>query len=154
MLKPAFRDMAYLGTKALLHLGIQYHCMSGKLPHITSITRREPTFDSGYFRGDSDLESALGLLSCLYDGGEPLYWQDFSFTIPHHTWLGHILLYHTWDSIRQRWHFPDHIKKIVLHSLQLEPPPPAPIIADCLFIIGLVLGIRLHINDLSVMDKR
>ena len=154
VLKPAFRDAAFLGVKALLHLSIQRLCLTGSIPYIESITSREQIFDTGCYRGDSDLESTLGFLSCLHDGGEPLYWEEFSFTIPHHAWLGHILLYHTWSIHRRRKHFPDHIQDFVLHSLQLEPPPPAPIIADCLFIIGLVLGIRLHVNDLSVVDKR
>jgi len=153
-LKPSFRDTAFLGAKALLHLSIQRLCLTGDIEYIESITRRELVFDTGCYRGDSDLESTLGFLSCLHDGGEPLYWEEFSFTTPHHTWLGHILLYHTWGIFRHGKHFPNYIRDFVLHSLQLEPPPLAPIIADCLFIIGLVLGIRLHVNDLSVIDKR
>ena len=55
--------------------------------------------------------------------------------------------------VRQRT-LPDYIREFVLHSLQLDPAPPAWIVADCLFIIGLTLGIELHVDDLSVNDKR
>ena len=68
--------------------------------------------------------------------------------------MGHILLYRAWDAIRKRQPLPDDTKEFVLHSLQLEPPPPTPIVADCLFIVGLVLGIQLRIDDLLVVDKR
>jgi hypothetical protein len=68
--------------------------------------------------------------------------------------MGHILLYRAWDVIKRGETLPDDIKGFVLHSLRLEPPPPAPIVTDCLFIIGLVLGIKLHIDDLLVIDKR
>jgi len=67
--------------------------------------------------------------------------------------MGHIL-YRAWDVLRKGEALPDDIKEFVLHSLRLEPPPPAPIVADCLLIIGLFLGIKLHIDDLSVVDKR
>jgi len=68
--------------------------------------------------------------------------------------MGHILLYRAWDVLKKGGPLPDDIKEFVLHSLRLEPPPPAPIVADCLLIIGLVLGIKLHIDDLLVVDKR
>ena len=49
---------------------------------------------------------------------------------------------------------PDDVKGFILYSLQLVPPPPAPIVAGCLLIVGLVLGINLHVDDLLVVDKR
>ena len=68
--------------------------------------------------------------------------------------MGHILLYSAWDVIRKRQPLPDDTKEFVLHSLRLEPPPPTPIVADCLFIVGLVLGIELCVGDLLVVDRR
>jgi len=41
-----------------------------------------------------------------------------------------------------------------LPSLRLEPPPPAPIVADCPLIVGPLLGIELYVDDLLVVDKR
>jgi hypothetical protein len=105
-------------------------------------------------QGDSDLGSTLGIIDRVFGNFDRMDWQNFSFTVQHHTWMAHILLYRAWDVLGKGGSLPDDIKGFVLHSLRLDPPPPAPIVADCLFIIGLVLGIGFHIDDLLVRDKR
>ncbi|KAF9647532.1 hypothetical protein BDM02DRAFT_3116874 [Thelephora ganbajun] len=104
--------------------------------------------------GDSDLESTLGIIDRVFGNFRPMYWQGFSLTIPHHSWMGHVLLYRAWDLLRRNEPLPDDIKEFVLRFLRLGPPPSTPIVADCLFIIGLVLKIELHVDDLFVIDKR
>ena len=107
------------------------------------------------YEGDSDLESTLGIIDYIFGGSElSMDWRDFSFTIPHHVWMGHILLYRAWDVLGKGEHLPNDAREFVLHSLRSEPVLPAPIVADCLFIVGLVLGIKLHVDDLSIADKR
>ena len=81
-------------------------------------------------------------------------WEKFSFSGEHRAWMGHILLYHAWDAIREGQSLPDDTEEFFLHSLRLEHLPSAPIIADCLFIAGLAFGIEMCIYDLSVVDKR
>jgi len=68
--------------------------------------------------------------------------------------MGHIFLYRAWGVLRKGEPLPDNIKEFILHSLRLEPPLPAPIVADCLFIIGLVLGIALCVDDQLDVDRR
>jgi len=70
-------------------------------------------------------------------------WENFSF----------IILHHAWDVLRKREPLSDDIKEFILRSLRLEPPPPATILANCLLVIGLVLGVKLYINDLLVVDN-
>ena len=119
---------------------------------------------SEHYKGQSELESTLGILDRVFDVPEPIQpehkhpepmeWKDFTFTDEHRAWMGHILLYRAWDAIRKGQSLPDDTEEFVLHSGRLEHPPPTPIIADCLFIVGLVLGIELCIYDLLVVDKR
>ena len=221
VLKPTFREKAYLSAKALIYMGIQRKCISNESekPVFESIMNRHQTVGFKHYEGDSDLESALciidrifggfkntsrglkplfnrlkyhpntlpnrgGLTSLLnhltatipdrlkpfpnelafvldtyncrptFDDFEPIDWQKFTFTAPHRAWMTHILVYCAWDVTRGDTPFPDGIKKFILHSIQSEPPPPEQILADCLFMIGLALGIKLHIDDLSVVDKR
>ena len=153
---PKLRNKAYLSAKALLHLAIQRKCIGDESDKamFKSISSRHPIMGSKHYEEDSDLESTLGIIDRVFGDYEPIYWQNFSFTVPHHAWMGHILLYRAWDVLREGKPLPDDIKEFVLHSLRLEPPPPAPIVADCLLIIGLVLGIKIHIDDLLVVDKR
>ncbi|KAF9649519.1 hypothetical protein BDM02DRAFT_3128351 [Thelephora ganbajun] len=152
---PKLKNKAYLGAKALLHLTIQRKCISDEsdMAVFKSISNRHPIMGSKQHEGDSDLESTLGIIDRVFGDFEPMDWENFSFTIPHHSWMGHILLYRAWDVLGKNEPLPDDIREFVLHSLKLEPPPPAPIVVDCLFIIGLVLGIKLHIDDLLVGDK-
>ena len=153
---PKLRNKAYLSAKALLHLAIQRKCIGDDSDKamFKLISSRHPVMGSKRYEDDSDLESTLGIIDRVFGDWEPMHWQNFTFTIPHHAWMGHILLYRAWDVIRKGDPLPDDIKEFILHSLRLEPPPPAPIVADCLLIIGLVLGIKLHIDDLLVVDKR
>lgn len=154
---PKLRNKAYLSAKALLHLAIQRQCIGHESDKavFSAISSRHPILGFRRYEGDSDLEATLGIIDRVFGDYEDLYWHTFSFSVPHHSWMGHILLYRAWDHVvRKGKDLPEDIKEFVLHSLRLEPPPPAPVVTDCLFMIGLVLGIKLHIDDLLVIDKR
>ena len=151
------RDKAYLSAKALVHLVIQRKCIGNESDEAVfkPISDRHQTMGSKHYEGDPDLESILGIIDRVsgIHVPEPMRWDEFSFTVPYHAWMGHILLYRAWDAIRKGQPLPDDTKEFVLYSLRLDPPPPTPIVADCLFIVGLVLGIELRIDDLLVVDK-
>ena len=153
---PKLRNKAHLSAKALLHLAIQRKCIGDESDKAVfkAISCRYPVMGLKYYEDDSDLESTLGIIDRVFGDFDPMCWQGYSLSIPHHAWMGHILLYRAWDVLSKGDPPPDNIKEFVLYSLRGEPPPPVPIVADCLLIIGLVLGIKLHINDLLVVDKR
>ena len=156
VLKPKLKHQAYFSVKALLHLIIQRQCMGHESDkdEIASVAVRFATITVEWYRGDSDLESTLCVIDYVFGFAVPMNWKTFSFSVPHHAWMAHILLYRAWDVLRGGEPLPDEVKEFVLYSLQLKPPPPAPIVTDCLFIIGLTLGIELHFDDLWVVDKR
>ena len=153
---PKYRDKAYFGARALFHLAIQRKCIGHESGNAAfrAISYNHLTVGSRRYEGDSDLESTLSILNYVFGDYDDICWHTFSLSTPHHAWMGHILLYRAWDLLRNGESLRDDIKGFVLHSLALEPPPPALIVTDCLFIIGLVLGIGLHIDDLLVIDKR
>jgi len=156
---PKLKEVTYLSAKALLHLAIQRKCIGNESDKavLKSIGGRHPIMGSGHYDSDlvdSDLAVTLGIIDRVFGDSEPMHWQSFKFTTPHHAWMGHILLYRAWDILENGEPLPDYIKDFVLYSLRLDPPPPSTIVADCLFIIGLVLGTKLHIDDLPVTDKR
>jgi len=153
LVKPSLRDHAYFIAKAFIHVVIQRRCIGDESDEAVfgSIVRRHPIM--GQYQRNSDLEVTLGIINDAFIYAEPIHWQNFSFTILHHAWMGHILLCSAWDILKKGKPLPDCIREFVLYSLRLEPPPAA-IVADCLFIVGLVLGIGLHVDDLLVADKR
>jgi len=153
---PQLENKVYLSAKAFLHVAIQRKCVGDRRDEavLDYISRRHHIMGSEGLYRDSDLQSTLGIIDCVFGYPRPMDWKNFSFTAAHHAWMGHILLYRAWDVVGKGGRLPEDIKGFTLHSLQLNPLPPAPIVADCLFIIGLVIGIGLHIDDLLVVDKR
>jgi hypothetical protein len=156
ILRPAFRDKAYLCAKALLHMSIQRKCIGNESENAVfgSISRRRRMMGLPQCGGDQDLESTLRMIDRVFGHFAPMRWQGFPLTIPHHAWMSHILLCYAWDVMRKGDPLPDDIREFTLFSLRMDPPPPTPILADCLLIVGLILGIYVHPDDLLVVDKR
>ena len=154
---PKLKDKAYLAAKAFLHLAIQRKSIGDECDAnaFKTISNRHLPVGPRTYEGDPDLISTLGIIDCVLGGSALMDWQHFSFTTTHRAWMGHILLYRAWDVIEQRRQpLPEDIKQFILNSSCSEHPPPPPVIADCLFIIGLILEIPLHVDDLSTIDKR
>ena len=156
MVIPKLRNEAYLGAKALLHLAIQRKCFGNGTDEVLfkSVSSRHLIMGSKHHEGDLDLGSTLCFIDCIFGDSELMDWRNFSFTIPHRAWMAHILLFHAQNTTNKGNRLTDDIKQFVHHTLQLHPSPPAQVTADCLFIAGLILGFKLHVDDLSVVDKR
>ena len=151
------RDRAYLSAKAVLHMIIQRKCLGGPADAAVfdSIAARHLGMGYRRYAGDSDLESTLGLIDCaLGVGAQTLQWETFKFTPPHHSWMAHILLYRAWGTLGTADKLSEDVTSFIKYTLSLDPPPSAAIAGDCLLMIGLILGIGIHVDDLSVMDKR
>jgi len=152
-----YRDRAYISAKAVLHIIVQRGCLAGVADTaiFDYIAARHPHMGRRPYEGGSDLESTLGIIGCVLGVDVPtMRWETFTFTAPHHSWMAHILLYRAWDTIRTARVLSEDVISFIKYTLSLDPPPPAAIVADCLLMIGLVLGIGIHVDDLSVVDKR
>jgi hypothetical protein len=161
VLIPKFKNKAYLSAKALLHVVIQRECMGDEFDEdaFKSISKNHKII--GYKEQPNldqyqDLESALHMIDRTFKGSNDLELiplQNFSLSDPHRAWMGRILLYPVWKSIRRNNSLPEDIKEFVLHSLQVQRPPPASIVTGCLLMIGAVLNVELHIEE-QATDKR
>ena len=153
-----FKKKVYLSAKALLHIAIQRKCIGRESDNTVfdSISSRHRNLGSQRYRGDSDLESALGIVDRIFNphGFERMPWNEFSFTDSHHAWMGRILLYRAWHVLMMGEPLPDDIKGFILYSLRMEPLPPASTVIHCLLIIGMVLGINLDVGDQQVPGDR
>ena len=111
---PKLKNKAYLSAKALLHPAIQRKCISDEPDKAVfrSISNRHPIMGSEHYEGESDLESTLGIVDRVFGDFEPMYWQNFAFTIPHHAWMGHILLYRACDVLRKGELSPNNIRNL------------------------------------------
>ncbi|KAF9785097.1 hypothetical protein BJ322DRAFT_807317 [Thelephora terrestris] len=163
---PRLRDRAYKAGKALVHLGVQRKCIGEEIsnPFEGFSGTRGPYSLHSY---DNDLDSILNIVDRLLGKPQPIDWSEFEFSEPHQLWLSHILLYRAWDHLCYESTLPDDVEAFVTHafsSMNTDPTDAestdtdttdgdSPVIADCLFIISLVIGIPLHVDDLAVSDK-
>ena len=152
------RSKAYLSAKAFLHLAVQRKCINDEsnTAVLQSIAGRHRPIGSRTYEGDSDLESTLGMIDRVFIGSalKPMRWDQFCLTGSHHVWMGHVVFYHAWYILGRGGTLPDDVRGFVLYSLRLDPPPPVPVITDCLLIIRLILGIMSRIDDQQAIDKK
>ena len=146
VLIPKFKNQAYLGAKALLHLCIQRKCMGNEsdVARFHRGLRRHPTIGSRRPLGGSDLEYTLCMVDCVlgHDDFESMDLEGFTFTNSHYAWMAHILPYRAWYFIKNNKTLPSDISEFLRRSFQQETPPPTPIVLSCLLIIGLTFGVR------------
>ena len=159
VLKWAFRDMAYLSGKALLHVAIQRKCIDDEFEQDMSelIAGQHQVVESKHIEGDPDLETTLHMISQVLGGFEIVRQQNqqkISVSISHHAWMVRILLYRAWDALEKNTPLPSDVTQFIRHSLRLEPRPSDLISADYLFMLFLVLGIKVNWDDLWVTNKR
>ena len=154
-----FRDKAYLGAKALLHIGIQRKCIGNESDRASFdyVSRKHrKNLGSRYSEVDPDLDSTLAMIDRVFvdTDSEPIPWQDFSFTDSHHTWISRIILCYAWGTLEEGKPLPHDVKAFVRHSLGLVTPPSAQIVRDCLYVVDLMLNTGLNNDDPHVIDIR
>ena len=149
---PRLRDRAYKAGRALVHLIVQRKCIGEEDSDPLEGLRgtRGPYSSRSY---DNELDSILNIVDGLFGTPQPIDWTKFTFSESHQRWLSHILLYRAWDHLCYASELPDDVKAFVTKTFSTKDTHPA-VIADCLFIISLVIGIPLRVDDLAVDDKR
>ena len=149
---PRLRDRAYASGRALVHLAIQRKCIGEEAcDPLKDLRGGQRSYSWRSY--DKDLDSILSLVDRLLGNNQPINWTGYKFTEPHQRWLSHILLYRAWDHLCYSSKLPDEVQAFINLTLSSEDVHPA-VVADCLFIISLVVGLPLHVDDLAATDKR
>lgn len=149
-------DQAYLSAKAVLHVLVQRKCLGDNSDAAVSktIAARHRVLGTRRYTNDGELESTLGIIDQVLGKGKAIVWDGLKLSVEHHNWMAHILLYRAWDVLGSSRKLSDDVAGFIRYSLSMDPPPSDSIVADCLMMIGLLIGINIHVDDLSVVDKR
>ena len=149
---PRLRDRAYKAGRAFVHLFVQRKCIGEENDRpLEEIRGMRGFYSSSSY--DNDLDSVLNIVDTLFGTPRPVHWTEFKFSEAHQRWLSHILLYRAWDHLCYASKLPDDVEAFVVNAFSSTETHPA-VIADCLFIVSLVIGIPCHVDDLAVEDKR
>ena len=156
---PKLREKAYLSAKAFVHLAVQRQGVKSEKDVFQFISLNHSAIEFGHYDTDSDLESTLVMVDRVFKGDDSqlrrMRWDQFSFTVPHHIWMGYTLRCYTWRALRKNPHLlPSDVEEFVRHSFRLVPPPPDTIVVECLHIISLFLGITLRDDGPPAIDLR
>ena len=81
-------------------------------------------------------------------------WTKFVLSFNHHSWLSHILLYRAWDTTRDAGKLTSDVTGFIEYMMALDPPTTSSIETDCLLMVGLLVGMPIHTDDLLISDKR
>lgn len=152
---PHLRDKATDAARAFVHLFIQRQCIGDEDQELIDQLKKKGDTPLSWRRyGDQDLDSLLGLVDTLLGQDVSIAWSKFVLTFAHHGWLGHILLYRAWDTIRDTGKLTSDVTGFIEYTMALDPPAASSIETDCLLMIGLLVGMPIHPDDLLVSDKR
>ena len=150
---PKLRDVAYLSARAFVHIELQRRCITQYGEHRQdswkALCASHPLLSPTDYGPDPDLEAVLLMVDMTlgYDNGFP--WEQMKMTPPHRAWMSHVFLYHAW----YEGQVSEAVMDFVENSMSLRLPSDI-VITDCLFIIGLMIGIPFHVSDITVRDKR
>ena len=151
---PKLRDVAYLSARAFAHIELQRRCITQYEEHKRdswkALCASHPLLSPTDYGPDSDLKSALFLVDMTLGGGNWFPWGQTQMTPPHRAWMSHVSLYRAWNEGQS---LSEVVIGFVENSMSLRPPSDI-VITDCLFIIGLMIGVSFHVSDITVRDKR
>ena len=150
---PKSRNVAYLSARAFVHIALQRRCITEYEEHKQdswkTLCGQHLRLSDTDYGADSDLEAVLFMVDMTLGCDVSFPWELIEMTSPHHAWMSHVFLYHAWHEEE----LTEVVMDFVEHSMSFKPPSDI-VIADCLFIIGLMIGIPIHVRDLTVRDKR
>jgi Family of unknown function (DUF6535) len=155
---PNTREKAYATAKAFLHLYVQRRCVNEQ--EISQI-RRGICLGTREGQWDNDLESTLWMIDHIAEGHEKIIWavfnDDTKVSIPHLSWISHVLLYHIWVSscLHEMARIDSEgLDRILAKIWSCRESLSLSTIAECIMIRCLTLGMQINVQDLPAIDKK
>ena len=151
---PKSRDAAYLSAKAFVHIELQRRCIPKHGEHKQdagweALRANYPLPQSTGEGIDPDLGAVLFMVDMTLGRDNGFPWKKIKMTPSHHAWMSHVFIYHVWHEKK--------LSKVVMdfveNAISVEPSNEI-VITDCLFIIGLIVGVPFNVSDITVQDKR
>jgi len=154
ILIPTLRDVAYLSAKAFTHIQVQQRCIpenggSGLTGESWRTDTRHAPLGSLGSSGDHDLDSALLMVDRAFGREVEIPWDEYQMSPAHHLWVSHLFVYYAWRDPRS-----EEASAFVKYSLHPDKSPGDAVIADCLYIINIMLATPFRIEDITRRDKR
>ena len=150
---PRLRDVAYLSARAFAHIGLQRRCITQYEEHKQeswkALCADHPLLSPVGHGTDPDLRAVLFMVDMTLGYDNKFPWEQTRIAPPLRAWMSHVLLYRAWHEGQ----LSEVVMDFVEDSLSLELPSDI-VITDCLFAIGLMIGVPFHVNDITVRDKR
>ena len=150
---PKSRDVAYRSARAFVHIELQRRCITQYEEHKqdswAALCEKHTPLSPTDYSNDPDLATVLLMVDVTLGHGNGFPWERMLATPPHRAWMSHVFLYLAWHEGRVS----EVVTSFVESSMSLRPPSDI-VITDCLFIIGLMIGVCLHVGDITVRDKR
>jgi len=158
IVRPGMKGQAYWSAKALLHLRTHRVCVDAMDDARAVAWRLAPLL--GYHskaKEDHELDSTIRVLDSIFNVDKRIIWDGYTFGDAHYCWLSHIFRLRTWATLHQSSTLTTDVRGFVQHAFSQEKFPPSRVIADCLLIVDMTIGIgRLpELDDrMLIKDKR
>ena len=150
---PVSRNVAYLSARAFVHIALQRRCITQYEEHEQdswkTLCANHPRLSPAGYSADSDLAAVLSMVDMTLGHDIRHPWKKAQMTPSHHAWMSHVFLYRAWHEGQ----LSETVMDFVESSMSSQPLSDI-IITDCLFIIGLMIGVPFHVSDVTVRDKR
>lgn len=152
------RNLAYLSARAFCHILVQSgsDAQGPEDKVMNSLKKGHTPLSLGCREGDSNLQSVIGLTDRLLGVDQEIEWSSFQLSSAHHLWLSDILLYHASNLVaagkQEKVH--GEVATFVQDTFSLEPPSALSIDTNCVLMVGLLVDIPVHRDDLLVSGEK
>ena len=150
---PKSRYVAYLSARAFVHIELQRRCITQYEEHKQDswkdLCANHRLLSSTDYGSNHDLRAVLFMVDMTLGRDNGFSWEKSKMTPPHRAWMSHVFLCHVWHEGQ----VPEVVLDFVENSMSLEPPNNI-VITDCFLIIGLIIGVPFHVDDIPAKDKR